>query len=32
VATHYDKLAAYYLVFVQLASARVWLRKLGDTA
>ena len=26
VATHYDKLAANYLAFVQLASIRLWLR------
>ena len=26
VATRYDKLAANYLVFVQLASIRLWLR------
>ena len=32
VATRYDKLAAHYLAFVQLASAAVWLRDLGGTA
>jgi transposase len=32
VATRYDKLAAHYLAFVQLASAMVWLRSFGDTA
>jgi transposase len=26
VATRYDKLAANYLAFIQLASIRVWLR------
>jgi hypothetical protein len=26
VATRYDKLAANYLVFIQLASIRLWLR------
>ena len=28
VATRYDKLAANYLAFVQLASIRLWLRAL----
>ena len=32
VATRYDKLAAHYLAFVQLAAATVWLRALDDTA
>jgi transposase len=32
VATRYDKLDAHYLAFVQLASAMVWLRSLGDAA
>ena len=32
VATRYEKLAAHYLAFVQLASAMVWLRDFGDTA
>jgi transposase len=32
VATRYDKLAAHYLAFVQLASTVVWLRTFGDTA
>ena len=31
VATRYDKLAAHYLAFVQIASLRVWLRSFGDT-
>ena len=26
IATHYDKLAANYLAFIQLASIRLWLR------
>jgi len=26
IATHYDKLAANYLAFLQLASIRLWLR------
>jgi transposase len=29
VATRYDKLAANYLAFIQLASIRLWLRVLG---
>jgi len=32
VATRYDKLAAHYLAFVQLASTVVWLRDLAGTA
>jgi transposase len=31
VATRYDKLAAHYLAFVQVASLMVWLRSFGDT-
>ena len=31
VATHYDRLAANYLAFVQLASIRLWLR-LNESA
>jgi transposase len=31
VATRYDKLAAHYLAFVQLAAAMVWLRTFGET-
>jgi hypothetical protein len=31
VATRYDKLAATYLVFVQLASIRLWLRVYEST-
>jgi len=30
-ATHYDKLAANYLAFVQLASIRLWLRFYEST-
>jgi transposase len=30
VATHYDRLAANDLAFVQLASIRLWLRLNGD--
>jgi transposase len=30
VATRYDKLAAHYLAFVQIASLMVWLRSFGD--
>jgi hypothetical protein len=32
VATHYDKLAANYLAFIQLASIRLWLRVNESTA
>jgi transposase len=32
VATHYDKLAANYLAFVQLASVRLWLRVNESTS
>ena len=32
VATRYDKLAAHYLAFVQLASITVWLSSFGDMA
>jgi transposase len=32
VATRYDKLAANYLAFVQLASIRLWLRAYESTA
>jgi transposase len=32
VATRYDKLAANYLAFVQLASIRLWLRANESTA
>jgi hypothetical protein len=32
VATRYDKLAAHYLAFIQLASIVVWLRSFGGTA
>jgi transposase len=32
VATRYDKLAAHYLAFVQLAAAMVWLRAVGSRA
>ena len=32
VATRYDKLAAHYLAFVQLAAAMVWLRAVGGRA
>jgi transposase len=32
VATRYDKLAANYLVFVQLASIRLWLRLNESTS
>jgi transposase len=32
VATRYDKLAAHYLAFVQLALAAVWFRDLSGTA
>ena len=32
VATRYDKLAANYLAFVQLASIRLWLRVNGSTS
>jgi hypothetical protein len=32
VATRYDKPAAHYLAFVQLASAMVWLRDFSDAA
>mgnify|MGYP006184869885 CR=1 FL=1 len=31
VATRYDKLAANYLAFVQLASIRLWLRSYEST-
>ncbi len=30
-ATRYDKLAAYYLAFIQLMSIRVWLRANEST-
>jgi transposase len=32
VATRYEKLAAHYLAFVQLAAAMVWLRAVGSRA
>jgi len=32
VATRYDKLAANYLAFIQLASIRLWLRANESTA
>jgi len=32
VATRYDKLAAHYLAFVQIASLMIWLRSFGDMA
>jgi transposase len=32
VATRYDKLAANYLAFVQLASIRLWLRANESTS
>src|SRR5919107_183447 len=32
VATRYDKLAAHYLAFVQLASVMVWLQSFGNEA
>jgi transposase len=32
VATRYDKLAANYLAFIQLASIRLWLRVYEFTA
>jgi transposase len=32
IATHYDKLAANYLAFVQLASIRLWLRVNESTS
>jgi transposase len=32
VATRYDRLAANYLAFVQLASIRLWLRRLNESA
>jgi transposase len=31
VATRYDKLAAHYLAFIQLASIRLWLRAYEPT-